>query len=377
MKTGSYEVFTDMSALEAKANRYTVRCQINSFLILTAVWLLNVLNIFIIDSELMNMSYAISAAITLTCWLVCRVGGAEKVWMKYVLLFITVLFATTIGTFLTYQAVLVAVIPLCLSMQYYKRKVVYYTYGLTIIGIFFSTMAGYFWGLCDANMLVLTTGNVAKYVADGSDTALFDAINSNPWGTLPLYYALPRCMILFAVIIIGSHAAHASAKKAIREAELKRLSEIDGMTGLFNKNKYISMVEKHYPTIDTVGVLFWDADGLKVLNDTHGHEVGDQLITTVGMSIQALCNETRHGYRIGGDEFLLVLENVSEAEVCKVVEEWKKNFDKMNRQSDTKFQASLGYAVGSGSQMEEVVHRADERMYEEKRKNKERALGGL
>ncbi len=370
MKVTDESMRINMAALEAKANRYTVRCQINSFLILTAVWLLNVFNIFIIDSELMNTAYLISMAITLLCWLVCRVGGAEKKWMKYVLLFLTVLFSTTIGIFLTYQAVLVAVIPLCLSMQYYKRKVVYYTYGLTIVSMFVSTMAGYFIGLCDANMLVLTTGAISKYVVPGSDKAVFDAVNANPWGTLPLYYALPRCMILFAVIIIGSHAAHASAKKAIREAELKRLSELDGMTGLFNKNKYISMVEKHYPTVDTVGVLFWDADGLKVLNDTHGHEVGDSLITTVGMSIQELCDETRQGYRIGGDEFLLVLENGSEAEVVKVAEEWKKRFERLNRQAGTNFQASLGYAIGSGAQIEDVVHLADERMYTEKRKNK-------
>lgn len=377
MKTVDYGVFTDMSALEAKANRYTVRCQRNSFLILTAVWLLNVFNIFIIDSHLMNISYAISAVITLVCWLVCRVGGAEKTWMKYVLLFLSVLFSATIGTFLTYQAILVAVIPLCLSMQYYKRKVVYYTYGITILGIFSSTMAGYFFGLCDANMLVLTTGNVSKYVSPGSEYAVFDAINANPWGTLPIYYVLPRCMILFAVIIIGSHAAHASAKKALREAELKRLSEIDGMTGLFNKNKYISMIESHYPEMDSVGVLFWDADGLKTLNDTHGHEVGDKLITTVGMSIQELCNDTRHGYRIGGDEFLLVLENVSEAEVCKVAEEWKKTFEKINRQTDMEFHASLGYAIGSGAQIEDVVRRADERMYEEKKKKKDRTRSSL
>ena len=371
MKVVKNSVLADMSALEAKANHYTVRCQINSFLILTVVWLLNVFNIFIIDSHLMNISYAISAVITFACWLVCRVGGAEKTWMKYVLLFITVLFSTTIGTFLTYQAVLVAVIPLCLSMQYYKRKVVYYTYGLTIMSIFFSTMAGYFLGLCDANMLVLTTGNMSKYVTGVSDMAVFDAMNANPWGTLPLYYALPRCMILFAVIIIGSHAAHASAKKAIREAELRKLSETDGMTGLYNKNKYMSMSENYYPKIDTIGVLFWDGDELKALNDTHGHEVGDTMIRTVGESIQTLCNETQKGYRIGGDEFVLILEHADEAEICRVMEMWKMNFEKLNRQGKTEFHASVGYAVGIGEQIEDVVRRADERMYYEKRKHKE------
>ena len=371
MKVIDKGMLSNMSILGAKANRYTVRCQINSFLIMTAVWLLNVFNIFIIDSELMNVSYLISMAITLTCWLVCRVGGAEKSWMKYVLLFLTVLFSTTLGTFLTYQAVLVAVIPLCLSMQYYKRKVVYYTYGLTIVSILFSTMAGYFMGLCDANMLVLTTGTLSKYVTPETETAVFDAINANPWGTLPLYYALPRCMILFAVIIIGSHAAHASAKKAIREAELRKLSETDGMTGLYNKNKYMAMVETHYPTVDRVGVIYWDADGLKMLNDTFGHEVGDSLITTVGMSIQELCTESRHGYRVGGDEFLLILEHADETEIRRVLEAWKKRFAKINQQGKTVFHASVGYATGVGARVEEVVKQADEQMYKEKRKWKE------
>ena len=375
MKVIDYGVLTNIGALEAKANRYTVRCQMNSFLILTVVWLLNLFDIFIIDSELMNISYLFCMAITLTCWLVCRVGGAQKIWMKYVLLFLIVLFSTTLNTFLTYQAVLVSVIPLCLSMQYYKKKVVYYTYGLTIVGIFVSTMAGYFVGLCDANMLVLTTGPIAQYVVPGSNQAMFDAINANPWGTLPLYYALPRCMILFAVIIIGSHAAQASAKKAIREVELKKLSEIDGMTGLYNKNKYMSMLETHYPTVDKIGVLFWDADGLKTLNDNFGHEVGDSLITTVGMSIQELCNETRHGYRIGGDEFVLIIEQADEAEARRVAELWKKRFDKINQQAQTSFQASVGYAAGSGKEIEGVVHQADERMYQEKRKRKEQ--GGV
>ena len=367
MQRIDYEALTNLGVLEAKANRYTVKCQITSFLILTAVWLLNVLNIFIIDSRLMNISYIVSFFITLACYLLCRIAGADKPWLKYVLLLLTVLFSMTLNTLLTYQAVLVTAIPICYSMQYYKRKLVYYTYGLTIISIFFGTMLGFFFGLCDANMLVLTTGPMSRYVKAGSDVALFDAINANPWGTLPLYYVLPRCMILFAIIIIGSHAVQSSAKKAIQEIELKKLSEIDGMTGLYNKNKYMTMLEKHYPKVDTVGVLFWDADGLKRLNDTLGHEVGDRLITTVGASIKMLCNETRHGYRIGGDEFVLIMENVDEAEVCRVMKEWKTSFAKINQKEKTEFYASVGFAVGLGEHVEDVVRIADERMYLEKR----------
>ena len=368
MKWIDYSSMKNLSALEAKANRYTVKCQINSFLILTAVWLLNVFHIFIIDARLMNISYIISAFITLACWLVCRIFPEDTPWVKYVLLLFTVMFSTTVGTFLTYQAVLVAAIPLCYSMQYYKKKMVFYTYGLTIVSILFSTMAGYFFGLCDANMLVLTTGPMAQYVEKSTGMAVFDAVNANPWGTLPLYYALPRCMILFAIIIIASHAVGTSARNAIREVELKRLSEMDGMTGLYNKNKYLSMLAEHYPKVDRVGVLFWDADGLKKVNDTYGHEVGDSLITTLGASIQELCSDTRHGYRIGGDEFVLIMEHAEEEEVRKVMRDWESVFAKKNQQEERIFFASVGCAVGEGKEIEDVVHRADEQMYQEKRK---------
>lgn len=368
MKVQDTKSSANFFALEGKANRYSAKGQVTSFLILTAVWLLNVFNIFIIDSTLMNTSYIISFFITIACVLVCKLGGEEKPWVKYALLFLMVVFSTVIGSFLTYQAVLVATIPICYSMQYYQRKVVYYTYGLTIISVFVSTMVGYFYGLCDANMLVLTTGPMAQYVTVGSDVALFDAVNANPWGTLPLYYVLPRCMILFAITIVGSYAVRASAKKAIQEAELKRLSETDGMTGLYNKNKYMAMLENHYPNLDKVGVVFWDADGLKKLNDTFGHEVGDALITTVGLSINEICSETRHGYRIGGDEFVLIIEHAGETEVRHVVEEWKKQFEKNNRQGEAVFYASVGFAAGAGAEIEEVIRLADERMYAEKRK---------
>ncbi|MBQ8798371.1 MAG: GGDEF domain-containing protein [Lachnospiraceae bacterium] len=369
MKVQEAKSSANFNALEGKANRYSAKGQVTSFLILTAVWLLNVLNIFIIDSRLMNTSYVISFFITVICVLVCKFGGEEKPWVKYVLLFLMVLFTTIIGAFLTYQAVLVLAIPICYSMQYYQRKVVYYTYILSVIGMFISTMFGYFYGLCDANMLVLTTGPMAQYVTEGSSVALFDAVNANPWGTLPLYYVLPRCMILFAITMVGSYAVRASAKKAIHEAKLKRLSETDGMTGLYNKNKYMSMLEKHYPKLERVGVIFWDADGLKKLNDTYGHEVGDTLITSVGLSILEMCSDTKHGYRIGGDEFVLILEHADETEVRHAVEEWKQRFEKMNQQGEAVFHASVGFATGTGAEIEDVIRRADERMYAEKRKH--------
>ena len=368
MKQVNYRSLVSRGDHEAKANRYTVKCQINSFLILTAVWVLNVLGIFIIDSKLMNVAYFACAGITVVCYLVGRLGGAEKSWGKYVLIFLAVLFSTTLGTLLTYQAVLVAVIPICYSMQYNKKEMVYYTYLLTIISIVVSTMGGFYFGLCDANMLTLTKGPVSDYVDTLTNTTVFDTINTNPWGTLPLYYALPRCMILFAVIIIVRHAAEVSAKRAVREMELKKLGETDGMTGLYNKNKYLSMMEKYYPSVPAVGVIFFDADGLKTLNDTYGHEVGDSMIIALADSIHTLCDENVCGYRIGGDEFVVILERADEQAVCQTIEKWRETLGKINRQTNMEFSASVGYAVGAGERIEEVIRRADEQMYVEKNK---------
>jgi len=241
-----------------------------------------------------------------------------------------VLAVTILGVALTYHTVLISVFPLLLAIQYTDRKVTIYTYILTFISIFVIVMGGFRWGVCDANMLTLTTEQTGYYVEPATGTIQLVAANDNPWYTLPMYFVLPRCLLLLLLYPVMQGIASNIMDYTKYAMSMKRLSETDEMTGLYNRNKYLQMVEEEYPNVEEIAVIFWDVNNLKETNDTLGHAGGDYLITSVAKLIKDLTNERRHAYRVGGDEFVMVIENPWEDEVDTLRDKWSKALAKKN-----------------------------------------------
>ena len=355
---------------EAAANQFTLKCQLISLVLLVIMWVLNQLDIFIIDKQIMTTAIISCYCIEAMTILCCAMFGYEKPWMKYVILFFSVLMSTVAGIFLTYHVVLACVLPLLYSMQYRKQRMVYYTYVLTFFSMMAIVLIGYYEGICDANMVLLTTGNIFQYVDFETQTIIYDTINSNPLAMLPLYYVLPRMIILSAMIPVMQHVVQTATKHAAVESELKRLSEIDEMTHLYNRNKYNQMLAEYFPKIERVAVIFWDLNGLKKTNDNLGHEAGDYLITVFAKTIFKLSETHRFAYRIGGDEFVLIIENPRVNEKELVLTEWRQSIESMNRSSKIPISASVGYAVGKGTEIENLITQADQMMYAEKVRTK-------
>lgn len=348
--------------LETAANQFTLKCLMLTVAIMALVWICNILGIFIVDSRLTGIAFGSGICIMTIAVIVCKIVGISQSWVKYFLLFASVLAITVVGTLLSYHAVLISVLPLLYSAQY-NRKVVGVVYGMSVISTFVTVMAGYFWGLCDANMLLLTVHTRSYYVKQLLDTVQYNMLNENPWITLPLYYVLPRVMILLCIVPVILHIADGIVRKAEREASLKRLSEIDEMTKMYNRNKYRAMVKDYYPTIPKVGVIFWDVNGLKRINDTKGHEYGDLLIMSVASLVRELVDDTAKAYRIGGDEFVLIMENATEEQLEERVRKWNCRLQKKNESSEFLISAAVGYSTGLGTEIENTVKQADHYMY--------------
>ena len=355
---------------EGDANRFTLKCQLISLALVIAMWILNQIDIFIVDKEIMNTAILICGSIELFIVIICHVFGYDKVWMKYIVLFFSVLMHTIAGIYLTYHTLLASVLPLLYSMQYRKKKVVYYTYILTFFSMIAIVLCGYYFGVCDANMVLLTKSAIRDYVDFETGQLIVTSVNQNPLITLPLYYVLPRMVVLLAMFPVMQHVVDTIVKHASVEAELKQLSEIDQMTHLFNRNKYDQMIKEYFPKIKQIAVIFWDINGLKALNDTKGHEAGDYLITIIAKTIFTIAGNNRYAYRIGGDEFVMIIENPENNEIKLLLDEWNKNMDSMNNSSKIPLSASVGYALGKGCDIEQIIKQADEMMYEEKRKSK-------
>ena len=106
-----------------------------------------------------------------------------------------------------------------------------------------------------------------------------------------------------------------SARKAA-EKEARYLAFYDALTGLPNRRLLADRLQQVMASSARTGhhaaVLFVDIDNFKTLNDTRGHEVGDQLLVEIGQRLRASLREQDTVARLGGDEFVLVLQNLSE-----------------------------------------------------------------
>lgn len=355
----------DYASLEAKANRFTVVCLIITYFIMGVMWILNLLGIFIVQKSLMNYGFFLLSVVMLILVVVCNLVGYDKPWLKYVILTFAVLMTTVLSIALTYHMIIASVLPLIYAIQYSDKKLLFYTYALSVIGIFASVMGGYYLGLCDANMVLLTTSTLDEYV-DAAGITHFGPVNDNPWVTLPLFYAFPRSIILLALIPVLLHVSNGMAKRELKGLYLQRMSEIDDMTQLYNKNKYLSMIKEHYPAIKEVGVIFWDVNGLKETNDTLGHVMGDKLIAAIADSIRGFTNDKCRAYRVGGDEFIMICEDENELKMNEIVNEWNKIIAENNKKSEIPLSAAVGYAAGKGENIGAIIKRADDRMYANK-----------
>lgn len=363
-----------MEEFERKANRYNLRFLLFANLFLILVWILNVSGVFIIDEHLLNSCVWSSLVLAIATVLFAYYVGTDKSWVKYVVVTSIVFEISIMSTALTYHATLLYIMPLIYSCMYQKRRVVYYTYSLTVISIFITIMTGYYVGLCDANMVLLTSMPMKEYVNFTDMSYHFGPVNPNPWVTLPLYYGVPRCILITVLVPLLLHVADTAAKMAHKEEKLQTLSETDQMTKLFNRNKYLSMSKHHYPNCIKVGVMFFDVNGLKATNDELGHEIGDKLIISVSSAIRDIVPSNGNAYRIGGDEFVIILEGTSEelleTQMIKMLRKWEQSMEAKNRESLVRISAAEGHATGNGYDFEEVLKRADENMYEAKQKRK-------
>ena len=351
---------------EAIANIYTLNCMTVAVAMMCFVWLLNVLNIFTVDAKTIATAVSWDVLIYMVGMIFWGFVDLRKLWVKYAVLLWSAGIMTILTTYLTFHAYLVCVMPIIFSCMYSSKKITWWGYLLTVIGISITVFVGVDQGLCDANMVLLTGKPLAEYIgADG----LFNLVElkTQAW-ELVLYFIVPRSLICLAITLTCSRVSIIVRSNIKYAQELEKLAEIDEMTGVFNRNKYLSMTSEGYDKEDKLAVIFWDINYLKQVNDNQGHELGDLLIKSVASSIRKVSNQYDQAYRIGGDEFVMIMRGADENSVKRKIAEWQSEIEKMDAIGGVPVSASFGYGYGKGNDFENIIHRADQMMYENKRK---------
>lgn len=148
--------------------------------------------------------------------------------------------------------------------------------------------------------------------------------------------------------------------------------EHDAMTNLYNKGKYMELVEDHYQNLDSIAILNMDVNNLKKMNDTYGHEAGDNLIIKAAKSVLAIQSEKVKAFRLGGDEFMVIGENLSKEDFEQLLVDWKNAVSMLNQQPDgIEIVIACGAVYGEkGYSLNDLFKAADEKMYEDKKRLK-------
>ena len=134
----------------------------------------------------------------------------------------------------------------------------------------------------------------------------------------------------------------------------------DALTGLFNRETYYHDLRKMDKTI--TGIIQFDMNGLKFINDNYGHLEGDKALSTIADAINSSVKKGMYVYRLGGDEFIVLANDNTEEQIIETIEAFKKSI------SETTYYCSAGFAYRSEKNVstEDLLKEAERKMYEEK-----------
>lgn len=194
-----------------------------------------------------------------------------------------------------------------------------------------------------------------------------------------------RSIIAVLIILAGflawlTHLRRDIQRRKLREAEMRHRAYHDQLTGLPNRTHMIEKGELalilHAENKRKCALIFIDLDGFKAVNDTEGHDAGDELLIAVAQRIQRAVRKTDMVARYGGDEFVILLTQINTVEQAKAVAD--KVLQRLTMPfrlavGEAKIGASIGVAVypDHGQSYEQLLIAADEAMYAVKESGKQ------
>jgi diguanylate cyclase (GGDEF)-like protein len=184
--------------------------------------------------------------------------------------------------------------------------------------------------------------------------------------------------LLMAVTLLGGVTAITSALMR-GELENRERAVLDPLTGLLNRASLRSRVaeieQQAHLTGGPVSVVLLDLDGFKRVNDEHGHERGDVVLRDAAYEIRKALRSFELVYRIGGEEFLVLLPGVELGDAVEIAERVRRSVD-MARPGELELTLSGGVACGAGDRIDydELFRAADAALFGAKRDGRNRVV---
>lgn len=174
------------------------------------------------------------------------------------------------------------------------------------------------------------------------------------------------------------HSPHLRDPVVTEFGELQRLrltSTIDHLTGTNNRRNFDDALAREVPRAERYGhelsLTLMDLNRFKEINDTHGHSIGDELLALSGKLLIEVVRTSDEAFRIGGDEFALLLPQTAFSSAQILSERIRQKFSERVRELNLKVPVSIAYGVATSPReakdAKNLFALADQRMYDFKR----------
>jgi diguanylate cyclase (GGDEF)-like protein len=190
----------------------------------------------------------------------------------------------------------------------------------------------------------------------------------------------PTAVLAMIPLVIAVGLFSATMLRA--ERRQRRASALDPLTGLLNRSsledRFRELAEQARLTGDSVALIAVDVDHFKAINDTYGHARGDIVLREIAAAIRGQLRAFELAYRMGGEEFLIVLPDVDLEHGVGVAERLRQRVEAL-RPDGVAVAVSLGVSARAGAEVsyERLFEEADGALYAAKRAGRNRVLSAL
>lgn len=176
--------------------------------------------------------------------------------------------------------------------------------------------------------------------------------------------------IALFILIIGSAGIRQLSRRharIIEEQAYKRMAYTDMMTGMRNRTAFEAKVEELRTNSGETLIAMIDLNNLKRINDTFGHKAGDEAICKIGQTLKHYFGDKADVYRIGGDEFSVLSNQLTCEETENICDKITKELSEMSKELPYALQAAFGYVLTADQEIDKAYIAADQIMYQNKK----------
>lgn len=182
------------------------------------------------------------------------------------------------------------------------------------------------------------------------------------------YYPMLRLMEIALALLVVTLALSLIQRELLSRLIVKAFRDI---TGVHNKTSLEKLILElnNRPSTFGIGVMMFDLNDLKYVNDTYGHEKGDEFIQSFSYCLTRILDSDSFLARYGGDEFIIIQQNTSEASLRQMARKLNSLVQEYNSRTTLPLSYAIGYEVSYQNHyfmMQDLINAADQKMYQDK-----------